>query len=372
MDKSIERRLSAADGLIVKRILSIVLALLVALPLPAWAGPMDSWNDHHGAQLSFEHGDERIAYQDRGYGPAILMVHGTPTSSWIYRKLTEDLVHRGYRVILPDLVGFGASSKPDDPLAVLPGLQAERLLALMEQLEIQSWTLVCHDLGGPVAFELLERAPERVERLVMLNTVVFAEGWNQEGERARMLRLKRIAQLVTRRERRAAAATRALLKEGLARRRIGRDERVVEGYLRPLAAGADTVVLSSMTSHELVSADLPRYRSTLAKLDLPTLIVWGEEDEILLAEEQVPRLTDLLGLPPERVVRLEGCGHYLPEECAPRIGEHIGEFFRSTPSAGPTDPSLPAEEEDEWDRFNPPPGGWDVSSRVVPTPLSRG
>ncbi len=312
--------------------LSAVLALLVVPPVQA--GPADSWAEHRAAQLAFDIDGERIAYQDRGSGPVILMVHGVPTSSWLYRKLTKDLVDRGYRVIIPDLVGFGASSKPDDPAATTVDLQAERLLALMEQLEIDSWTVVCHDMGGLVTWELLERAPERVERLVVLNTIAFAEGWNPPADLARQKVLKKIFQAMTRKEKRAMALTRVLVTEGLEDREICRDERVVEGYYRPMAGGADKAVLAFMMSFERIHADLPRYQATLASFDRPALIVWGEDDEILQAEEQVPRLAKLLALPPERVVRLEGCKHYIQEECAPQIGRHLGAFLDATSSVG--------------------------------------
>jgi pimeloyl-ACP methyl ester carboxylesterase len=322
-------------------------ALLSAwlLAVPAWAGPADSWSEHRAAQLSFEHEGERIAYQDRGSGPVILMVHGVPSSSWLYRKLTDLLVHQGYRVVVPDLVGFGASSKPEDPAALSMGAQAERLLALMAQLEIERFTLVCHDMGGLVSWELLERAPERVERLVVLNTIAFAEGWNPPADLARQKVLRRIFELMARKEKRAMALTRVLVTEGLEDRGICRDERVVEGYYRPLAGGADRAVLAFMSDLERIRADLPRYQRTLGSLEIPAMIAWGEQDEILLADGQVPRLAELLSVPPERVHRLEGCAHYVQEECAPQLAEHIGAFMAVPPSPAPMGHPLPPEGE---------------------------
>ena len=314
-----------------RRILPALLALLLALPLQVHAAPEDSWAEHRAAQLDFDIDGERVAYQDRGSGPVILMVHGVPTSSWLYRKLTADLVGRGYRVVIPDLVGFGASSKPTDEAALDLGLQAERLLALMDYLGIERWTQVCHDMGGLVTWELLERAPERVERLVVLNTFAFEEGWNPPADMARKKGLKKIFRAMTRKEKRALALTKVLVTEGLEDRSICRDERVVEGYYRPIAGGADRAVLAFLSSFEQVRTDLPRYQATLAGLDVPAIIIWGANDPILLADEQVPRFAEILEVPAERVHLLEDGKHYIQEECAPQIAEHLDEFMEQTP-----------------------------------------
>ncbi len=312
-------------------LLPALVCLLLALPWRADAGPADSWAEHRAAQLVFEHHGERIAYQDRGSGPVILMVHGVPTSSWLYRELTQRLVDRGYRVVIPDLVGFGASSKPTDDAAFDLGLQAEHLLALMEHLGVERWTHLCHDMGGLVSWELLERAPQRVERLVVLNTFAFEEGWNPPADMARQKVLKKIFRAMTRKEKRAMALTRVLVTEGLEDRSICRDERVVEGYYRPMVGGADRAVLAFLSSFEQVSRDLPRYQATLAGLDIPAIIIWGAHDHILVADEQVPRFAELLGVPPERIHLLEDGKHYIQEECAPQIAEHVDGFVGQAP-----------------------------------------
>jgi len=315
----------------VHRLLTALLILLLALPLQVWAAPEDSWAEHRAAQLDFDIDGERLAYQDRGSGPVILMVHGVPTSSWLYRKLTADLVQRGYRVVVPDLVGFGASSKPTDEAALDLGLQAERLLALMDHLGIERWTQVCHDMGGLVTWELLERAPERVERLVVLNTVAFEQGWNPPADMARHKVSKKIFRAMTRNEKRAMVLTRVLVTAGLEDRSICRDERVVEGYYRPLAGGAERAVLAFLSSFEQVKADLPRYQATLAGLDVPAIIIWGAHDHVLLADEHVPRLAEILEVPSERIHVLEDGKHYIQEECAPQIAEHLDGFMEQTP-----------------------------------------
>ena len=101
-----------------------------------------------------------LAYLDVGEGPVVLLVHGVPTSSWAYRKVAADLATRGYRVIAPDLFGYGASEKATTGQQLDPERQGARLLALMDALEIESWVQVVHDAGGPGSIAMLRQAGE--------------------------------------------------------------------------------------------------------------------------------------------------------------------------------------------------------------------
>ena len=127
---------------------------------------------------------ETMAYVDAGPrdGEVIVLTHGLPTSSYLYRKVIPPLTARGFRVIAPDFVGFGASSKPEDEAAYALPLQAARLLALLDQLGVERFSLVVHDLGGLVSFELLDHAPERVARLLVLDTTAYREGFEPPRE----------------------------------------------------------------------------------------------------------------------------------------------------------------------------------------------
>ena len=87
----------------------------------------------------------------------LLLVHGVPTSSWLYRRLVDPLVSRGNRVIVPDLLGFGASDKPKQLALYHPRKQGERLIALMDHLGCRRWWHACHDVGGLWTWEVCER-----------------------------------------------------------------------------------------------------------------------------------------------------------------------------------------------------------------------
>lgn len=121
----------------------------------------------------FDVGDGRLHYVDVGTGPAVVLVHGTPTWSFLYRRLIDDL-RADHRVIAPDLLGFGLSDKPQTE-AVAPPRQAEHLRALLDHLDLGRFTMVVHDFGGPIGLSCALDRPEQIERLVLFNTWMWAQ-----------------------------------------------------------------------------------------------------------------------------------------------------------------------------------------------------
>ena len=129
-------------------------------------------------QNTFLSVDGHIKYIDRGEGPVILLLHGVPTSSWVYRKMIDELVDSGYRVIAPDMLGYGNSDNPDGYDIYSSERHASRILSLMEYLDIGHWTQVVHDAGGLWTWELFKIAPDKIENLILLNTIIYEEGFN--------------------------------------------------------------------------------------------------------------------------------------------------------------------------------------------------
>ena len=119
----------------------------------------------------------RIAYVDEGQGPVIVLVHGVPTSSWLYRHMIPLFTEKGYRVIALDLLGFGASDKPKGYEVYSEQNQGKRILALMNHLQINSWTHVCHDAGGLWTWEMLRENPSVLDGLIILNTIIYEPGF---------------------------------------------------------------------------------------------------------------------------------------------------------------------------------------------------
>ncbi|WP_369682038.1 alpha/beta fold hydrolase [Malonomonas rubra] len=113
-------------------------------------------------------------YLDEGQGNPVVMLHGNPSWSFYYRNLVAELREQ-YRVIVPDHIGCGLSDKPADSLYAFTLKQrVDDLEALLEHLDIKSnITLVVHDWGGMIGMAFATRHPERIARLVILNTAAF-------------------------------------------------------------------------------------------------------------------------------------------------------------------------------------------------------
>lgn len=122
----------------------------------------------------FDRGDGiRMHYLDEGAGPTVVMLHGNPTWSFYYRNLALDL-RRDHRVIVPDHVGCGLSDKPHNGYGYRLADRVADLEALLEHLGLRSdITLVLHDWGGMIGMAYATRHPERIKRLVLLNTAAF-------------------------------------------------------------------------------------------------------------------------------------------------------------------------------------------------------
>ncbi len=116
--------------------------------------------------------DGRMHYIDEGKGEAIVMVHGTPAWSFLYRNLIKNL-SGNYRVIAPDHIGFGLSDKPDN-WSARPADHARNLETLIERLGLKNITLAVHDFGGPIGLSYAINRPENVSRLILFNTWIWS------------------------------------------------------------------------------------------------------------------------------------------------------------------------------------------------------
>ncbi|MEX2381328.1 MAG: alpha/beta fold hydrolase [Opitutales bacterium] len=111
-------------------------------------------------------------YLDEGSGEPILMLHGNPTWSFYYRNLVKDLSADGFRCIAPDHIGCGFSSKPQEYSYTL-AQHIENLEALVKNLDLTGITLVLHDWGGAIGMGFATRQPEKIKRIIILNTGAF-------------------------------------------------------------------------------------------------------------------------------------------------------------------------------------------------------
>lgn len=125
-------------------------------------------NEYPFASHYFDSPAGRMHYVDEGSGEVVLMLHGNPAWSFLYRKLIKQLSGQ-YRCIAPDYIGFGLSSKPYE-WSYLPEDHAKNIAALVAHLGLKNITLVVNDWGGPIGMHYAVNHPGNIKRLIVLNT----------------------------------------------------------------------------------------------------------------------------------------------------------------------------------------------------------
>jgi pimeloyl-ACP methyl ester carboxylesterase len=114
----------------------------------------------------------QVHYVDTGAGSPVVLVHGSPISSYAFRQQIAALSSR-FRVIAPDLLGFGSSEGPEEGASFQQ--QADMLCALLDHLSLGAFRLVVHDWGGPIGVGCAARRPEQIQQLVLINTTLLAD-----------------------------------------------------------------------------------------------------------------------------------------------------------------------------------------------------
>lgn len=226
----------------------------------------------HRAQLkTFAVQGEQTAYLDVGNreGVPVVLLRGMPTSSFLYRNIAPVLATHGFRVICPDMVGFGASSKPTDARAYAFALQAERLRALMASLGLSSWVQVAHDLGGPWTWELAHAYPECLRGLVVMNTTAYRDGFVPPaimklagGAMGGMMAFM-MGNRVT-----GPSQIKSLFRQFMARRDLITTE-LVQGHALPMQEGTTRAFLAFARGFDWWFQQFDRYSAALAPLMFP-------------------------------------------------------------------------------------------------------
>ena len=263
-----------------------------------------------------------LHYVDEGEGLPVVMLHGNPAWSYLYRRFIPPLLDAGRRAIAVDLLGFGRSDKPDDAGEFRVERHVERLGALLDSLDLRDVCLVVHDWGGPIGLAWAVRNPERIARLMVLNT--FAPrlpGPMGRGLTLRMLRTRGLGELAA--KRRAGLTEDFLLRAGV-RHRDRLDAQAKAAYRAPHPdAASRTGVLAfprqvPLSEDDAVAALSREVEEGLRRsfADRPATICWGMRD--VLFREPVLDLWRAV-LPGARVVRLDDAGHFVQEDAHERV-----------------------------------------------------
>ena len=273
---------------------------------------------------------------DEGQGDTVIMLHGNPTWSFYYRDLVLGL-RNTHRVMVPDHIGCGLSDKPDErSYEYTLRRRVDDLEALIEQAGVKEpITLVMHDWGGMIGMAYATRHPEKIGRLVLLNTAAFHLPKSKKLPRTLWVcRKTPLGDFFIR--------DTGIFTSVLARLAVCRpmEQRVREAYLLPYRAPQDRTGLLHFVqdiplepgdpSYGLVSevqANLPAFRQT------PTLILWGDRDFVF--DHHFLREWQNI-LPEAEVHHFPNAGHYVLEDAGPEILPLIQDFFRRHPRSSPS------------------------------------
>ena len=261
----------------------------------------------------------RLHYVDEGTGPVLLMVHGNPTWSFLFRRLIVLLRDR-FRCIAPDLPGFGLSVAPAG-YGFLPEEHAKVLAAFVDRLALTAFTPVVQDWGGPIGLHVAGRNPDRVERLVIGNTFCWPVNGDVHFEAFSRLMGGPVGKLAIRRYN---AFVNVLIPAGIKRNAVSAD--VMNAYRKPLPT-PDRRMPSYVFPRSIVRsrAFLAECEASLAALtSKPALILWGDADFAFRPKE---RERFEAALPNHRTVILRGAGHYIWEDAPDEIAAAIRDWW---------------------------------------------
>ena len=263
----------------------------------------------------------RLAHLDAGDGAPVVMLHGEPTWSYLYRKVMGPLLDAGYRCVVPDLPGFGRSDKPVDDDWYSYDRHTAAVASLLEELDLRDVTFVMQDWGGPIGLRVATaEMPERVARLVAMNTGIFdgrqqmSEGWHRFHDF-----VKRTPDLPI-----------GLLIRGACKLEV--PDEIVAAYEAPFPderskAGARAFPSMVPLSPEDPGADEGlAVGQALTRETRPALVLWGDSDPALPLEP-IGRLVQRLFPTADELTVVEEAGHYLQEDQGERVGKLIADWL---------------------------------------------
>src|SRR5690348_5858310 len=216
----------------------------------------------------------RLHYLDEGSGDPVLLLHGEPTWSYLYRKMIPALTAR-FRVVAPDYLGFGRSDKPLEIGDYTYDLHVRSIHALIDRLDLRRITVVVQDWGGPIGLRVATEDKDRFSRLVALNTGLFASrGWPTPG----FMQWRNFAERVGRDMpvgRIIQSATASEL-----------DEETLRAYEAPWPAPESKAgvaafpLLVPLSAEEPNAAAMLRVMQDLREWDVPALVAWSDSDPV--------------------------------------------------------------------------------------------
>jgi haloalkane dehalogenase len=264
----------------------------------------------------------RVHYVEAGSGPPLLLLHGNPTWSFLYREIIKGLAG-SYRCIAVDLPGFGLS-RAAPGFAFTPAEHARTIDQLILQLDLTGVTMMVQDWGGPIGFAAAVRHPERFAAFVIGNTWAWPKADVGTQLFSRLLGGPLGGYLILRRN----FFIENILANNVKLRKLSGPE--MDAYRGPFPT-AESRRPMHIFPHEILAsrpflAEIERGLPAVA--DRPALLVWPTKD-IAFGEPERRRWEAIF--PDHRTVLLEGAGHYIQEAAPEKIIDAIREWTAERP-----------------------------------------
>jgi pimeloyl-ACP methyl ester carboxylesterase len=261
----------------------------------------------------------RLAYRDRGDGDPVVLVHGTPSYSYEWRHVAPEIEAAGRRVITYDLLGYGASERPLDRDTSV-GAQTDLLVGLRDALGIARADLVTHDIGGAIGQRIAVLHPERLRRLLLIDTVSY-DSWPSETWREIIrTRLESYAAMPAEEFEQMLARQLAMTVADPSRMRG--DE--LDAFLAPHRTALGR---ASFFEHQVRHYDATyteELTGRLGEIAVPVRILWGEQDRWQPTSYARRLAADI---PHAELVVVPGTGHFLMEDDPARVTHEVLDFL---------------------------------------------
>jgi haloalkane dehalogenase len=276
---------------------------------------------HRAAGREFEAGGVRSFVREHGDGEPVVLMHGVPVSSYLYRKVLPRLAERGLRGVAFDLPGLGLAEKPEDFDYTWSGLGAWTGAAI-DALGIEKCHLVLHDVGGPIGLEWALRNRDRVRTLTVLDTLIdvahFRRVWTMDLAAPPAIGPLWVATM------RPPAARWLFYLQGIADRASTPAHEVDAHFALVHRNGGGRSFRKIIRGFELTEEKERFYVEGLSEAGWPASIVWGERDPALGAERR-RALEQALGIE----ATILPAKHFLQEDQAPAVADAIADLARS-------------------------------------------
>jgi epoxide hydrolase 4 len=273
-------------------------------------------------------GGLRLHCVEAGTGPLVVLLHGFPEFWYAWRHQLPALADAGYRVVAPDLPGYNTSDKPPRVRDYRPRVLAQEMADLIAALGADSATVAGHDWGGGLAWLLAMHHPERVQRLVVLNAphpIRFRKGLTSPRQLRRSWYMLAF-QLPWLPERLVAASDFRALRRALGRQPTRPGAFTAQDIDRYVAAAAQPGALRAAINYyrAAVRANPLAQAHTLRRVDIPTLVIWGDQDRYLGRELAEP---DRAWVPDVRVERIAEASHWVQADAPERVNQLMVDFL---------------------------------------------